>query len=132
MKKFKIGDKVILKGTIENISKAGEYIININFYYFAGGKFYCKEDSIFHDTTQERVVQVRDSQDESWVDRVFIMEKNEKFLCWANGETLDEAKKATNALSWNFMREVPKKRVITLQEIADKFNIDVEQIEIKK
>jgi len=30
------------------------------------------------------------------------------------------------------MREIPEKRVITMREIAEKFNIDVEQIEIEK
>ena len=90
-----------------------------------------KQPTIFHDTeTQERVVQVRNDETGDWYIRVFFMEKKGKFLCWQYAETIEDAKKETLITSWNFMRELTEKRKLTMQEIADKFELDVEQIEI--
>lgn len=137
-KEFKVGDKVVMKGKIETIGTAGEYVVGVRWkkdvclkYYLLDGKFNHTdaEPTIFHEN-QERVVQVRHREYDDWTKRVFVMKKNGKFLCWDGCETIEEAKKENCISSWNFMREIPEKRVITMQEIAEKFNIDVELIEI--
>jgi hypothetical protein len=140
MKEFKVGDKVVMKGVVENIGIAGEYVVGVKWendqplkYYLTDGRagFLEKSPTIFHEN-QERIVQVTDSEYDEWIKRVFIMEKNGKFICWDKAQTIEEAESVTHAIAWNFMREVPEKRVITMQEIAEKFNIDVELIEIEK
>jgi hypothetical protein len=138
-KEFKLGDKVVMKGKIETIGTAGQYVVGVKWendqplkYYLTDGRagYFEKSPTIFHDTTQERVVQVRDNEINEWVNRVLLMQKNDKYICWEEAETIEEAKKEMYTIVWRFMREVPEKRVITMQEIADKFNIDVELIEI--
>ena len=138
-KEFKVGDRVVMKGVVETIGTAGEYVVGVRWkkhvclnYYLLDGKFSHTdtEPTIFHDTTQERVVQVRDNEIDEWVNRVLVMKKKGKYICWENAETIEEAKKKMDTTIWNFMREVPEKRVLTMQEIAEKFGIDVEQIEI--
>lgn len=140
-KEFKVGDKVVMKGKIETIGTAGEYVVGVRWkkdvclkYYLLDGKFSHTdtEPTIFHDTTQERVVQVRDNEYDRWYTRVLLIKKNGKYICWEDAETIEEAKKEMYTTRWNFMREVPEKRVLTMQEIAEKFGIDVEQIEIEK
>lgn len=139
-KEFKVGDKVVMKGKIETIGTAGEYVVGVRWkkdvclkYYLLDGKFSHTdtEPTIFHDT-QERVVQVRDYLSDDWKNRVLIMEKNGKFICWDKAQTIEEAEKENYVKTFWFMREIPEKRVITIQEIAEKFNIDVELIKIEK
>jgi hypothetical protein len=138
-KEFKLGDKVVMKGVVESIDIAGEYPLCVrwdlnrrNFYLLDGRDNHLDaEPTIFHETTQERVVQVREHEGEPWNNRVLIKESMGKFICWDSAETIKEAESGTHmTIVWRFMREVPEKRVITMQEIADKFNIDVELIEI--
>jgi hypothetical protein len=140
-KEFKVGDKVVMRGVVESIDIPGKYIVGVKWendqplkYYLTDGRagFFEKSPTIFHDTTQERVVQVRDNEYDRWYTRVLIMKKNGKYICWEDAETIEEAKKEMYTTRWNFMREVPEKRVLTMQEIAEKFGIDVEQIEIEK
>jgi hypothetical protein len=138
-KEFKVGDTVVIKGTVVRTDYAGEYKIGINIkndnfirYYLPDGKasHLDSEPTIFKETTQEqeRVVQVRNCLTDEWVNRVLIREKKGKFLCWGFAETIEEAKSTNTVSIWNFMREVPEPKIITMQEIADKFNIDIKQI----
>jgi len=143
MKEFEIGDKVVMKGVVvsKHIHTEHEYKVGVEWniqyvskqYYYQDGRYSTidTEPTIFHEN-QERVVQVRDYKNNKWSTRVLIMEKNGKYVCWNKAETIEEAKKETYTTRWNFMRELPEKRVITMQEIAEKFSIDVEQIEIEK
>jgi hypothetical protein len=144
MKKFEIGDKVVMKGVVVSKHKNTEHeykvgvewniqttpIKPIKQYYYQDGRYSSidTEPTIFHEN-QERLVQVRDSEHDEWTKRVFIMGKNGKFFCWVYNE---KTQKEIYIKPWNFMREIPEKRVITMQEIAEKFNIDVELIEIEK
>jgi hypothetical protein len=145
MKEFKVGDKVVMKGIVvsKHIHTEHEYKVCVNWnnhttlikqYYYQDGR--CStidtEPAIFHDTTQERLVQVRDYVNDIWYTRVLLMQKNDKYICWEDAETIEEAESKTRTTVWNFMREVPEKKTITMKEIAEKFGIDVEQIEIKK
>jgi hypothetical protein len=143
-KEFKVGDKVVMKGVVVSKHKNTEHEYKVcvdwsgpnfiaNQYYFQDGRYSTidAEPTIFHEN-QERVVQVREHEGEPWNNRVLIKESMGKFVCWDKAETIGEAESGTHTIVWRFMREVPEKRVLTMQEIAEKFNIDVEQIEIEK
>ena len=114
---FKIGDKVVMKGVVKYVNTAGRYILGVYWddrieanWYLADGRNYHtdKQPTIFHEL-QERVVQVRNSEKDKWETRVFIIEKNGRFLCWDFAETVEEAECETYTVSWRFMREIPEK-----------------------
>ena len=79
----------------------------------------------FEDTqNNDRVVVVRDYVYHEWTRRVFHLEKNGTFLCWANADLLEAAKSSLSLNSWRFMREIEPKTTLTKQQIADKFGIN--------
>lgn len=65
--------------------------------------------------------------------RVVFMEKNGKYLAWICAETLEEAEKEVEIIAWDCAKEIeePTKVVLTLEQIAEKFNLDPSLIEIK-
>jgi hypothetical protein len=65
-----------------------------------------------------------------WDKRVVFMKKRGRFLAWANAETLEHADRVTEATSWNYAKDIKPKIKLTRQEIASKFEVDLEQIEI--
>lgn len=69
-----------------------------------------------------------------WHQRVVFMEKNGKFLAWAFAESIEESEYKVNTCAWEFAREIQPAATLelTLDEIADKFNVSPEQIKIKK
>lgn len=69
-----------------------------------------------------------------WYKRVVFMKKNESFLAWINAESIEESEKETQPIVWKFAREIqPTKTLeLTIDQIADKFGVSVEQIKIKK
>jgi hypothetical protein len=87
----------------------------------------------FENISNERWVEV--SNDKTcWFKRKLIREKNGKFICWTNAETDEKVEEATKATNWDYMREIeePEEIEITLDEIAEKFGVSVEQLKIKK
>lgn len=60
--------------------------------------------------------------------RVVFMEKNDIYLAWVKAETIEEAKKKTRFLNWDYAKEYTEPLKLTLKEIADKFGVD--EIEI--
>lgn len=64
--------------------------------------------------------------------RVVFMEKCGQYLAWSSAETLEDAKKNIDTVPWNCAKELPSIKELTMQEIADKFNIDVDCLKIKK
>lgn len=69
-----------------------------------------------------------------WQKRVVFMEKNGKFLAWIGAETIEESENETNVFAWKYAREIQPAPTLelTLDEIAEKFNVSPEQIKIKK
>jgi hypothetical protein len=73
-----------------------------------------------------------------WYKRVLVLERivNDKkiYYCVYNVSTLEAINKETELTNWKYMREIeePKVTELTLDEIAQKFNIPVEQLKIKK
>lgn len=64
--------------------------------------------------------------------RVVFMEKNGEYLSWVNAETLEESENYTGVTYWQYARDIIEPIEITLEQIAEKFGVNVEQIKIKK
>lgn len=67
-----------------------------------------------------------------WHKRVVFVEKRGWFIAWINAETFEEAEDEKSTFNWKYAREVQEPREISIQEIADKFGITVEEVRIKK
>lgn len=80
-----------------------------------------------------KVMEVSDDGD-SWFKRVVFMEKNGMFLAWSFAETIEEAENTAVAYTWGFAREIQPTPTLelTIDQIAEKFNVSPEQIKIKK
>jgi hypothetical protein len=139
----KVGDTIwtVQDGETKVISvKNGKYhpIKTVDAIYTIDGKFLVNDQypSAFLKNpfeSQERWVEV--SNDKTcWFKRKLIREKNGKFICWTNAETDEKVEEATKATNWDYMREIeePKQIELTLDEIAEKFGVSVEQLKIKK
>lgn len=66
-----------------------------------------------------------------WKKRVVFMEKNGYFLAWHEAETFEEAKLHIHVNGWKYAKECNPNEV-TMQEIADKFGINIKDLKIKK
>jgi hypothetical protein len=140
MKEFEVGDDVFIKGKVIEIGEDNDYPIGFSFSFSEGVKFVFTKDgkysthhpspSLFHAQPTERLVQVRDYDDQEWVTRVFCKELNGYYYTWANATTLEEVKTSPGLTSWRKMREIPPKKRVTLAEIAEKFGVSVDEIEI--
>jgi hypothetical protein len=64
------------------------------------------------------------------------MTRNGKFIAWSYAENDKEVLNATDATGWKFAKEIETKiefnLELSLEEIAEKFGVNVEQIKIKK
>lgn len=79
-----------------------------------------------------KVMEVSDNGND-WVKRVVFMEKNGKFLAWNAAESIEEAENDIYTYTWEFAREIPAPTLeLTIDQIAEKFNVSPEQIKIKK
>jgi len=76
-----------------------------------------------------KVMMVSDDEIE-WFKRVVFMEKIGRYLCWNLAETLEEAEEKTETFTWNYAKDIKPQIKLTRQEIASKFEVDLEQIEI--
>lgn len=77
-----------------------------------------------------KVMEVRNRNDGVWKKRVVFMEKNNSFIAWADFETLKESEKTTETYTWAYARDIPQKTIITKQDIASKFGVDIDSLEI--
>lgn len=149
---FEFGDKVFdIRhgwGKVANKFSTSESSIHVLFNdggriisYTADGKHSYRDYSpslshteySIHSTKSEypKIMEVSDDKVE-WYKRVVFMEKKGRFVSWLNAETLEEAEYETMAYSWEHGREVQEHREISMQEIANKFGISVEEVRIKK
>ena len=140
MKEFKVGDEVFIKGKVLEISEDKDYPISFSlsfreqaqFVFTKEGKYSTHDPSpsLFHAQPTERLVQVRDYDDQEWVTRVFCKEIDDLYYAWVNATTLEGVKTSPGLTSWRKMREITPKKKVTLAEIAEKFGLSVDEIEI--
>jgi hypothetical protein len=81
--------------------------------------------------THDREVEVRNNEQSIWEQRVLHMIRDGDFICWGNAQTIEESKSSFNLAAWRYMREIPVKTILTKQEVAEKFGVDVENLEIR-
>ncbi len=147
--KFKIGQKVwsIQLGDCEVVAiydKKDDGIVcqnkcNKTAYYYPDGKYLSKDTapSLFSSNPffEERVMEVRDFEDDIWVKRVVFMQKEGKFIAWQNAVSLEESKSELSTASWNYAREISTPQIVelTLKDISEGkgVGVPVELIRIK-
>lgn len=85
-------------------------------------------------TTQSKYPKIMEVSDcgKKWLKRVVFMEKGGRFIAWSGAETFEEAEDVTSPYDWEYAREVQEPREISIQEIANKFGIPVEELRIKE
>lgn len=81
----------------------------------------------------ERWMMVSNDKDD-WSKRKVIMEKNGYFLTWAYFDTDEKINQEMQTSYWKYAKEIEEELPIeiTLEEIAEKFGVNVNQIKIKK
>lgn len=144
----KVGDKVysILCGeqVITKIYKSESYPICINRNaYTTNGKMSVDHlfPTIFKSNpfieiaklnNEERWVEVYDDKLHIWITRKLVAIRNNKAICWSRATNDEEVLNATDVYSWDKWREIQPEVELTLEQIAEKFGIDVNKLKIKK
>lgn len=78
-------------------------------------------------------IYVRNNEKSEWVKRIFFAMREECFTCvHPDSEDDFRMKRPFTIVSWDFAKPIPKITEITMEEIAAKFNIPVEEIKIKQ
>lgn len=140
MKQFenlKVGDIVWTIQTgyakVTSISDTKNYPILVDGWasYTLDGKWGCRDkyDSLylenpFKESFESRWMMVSDGDE--WRKRLVIAKYNGRFVA----EDVLKLKDRSHFTSWKYARETPAKRTLTLQEIADKFEENIDNIEI--
>lgn len=78
-----------------------------------------------------KVMWVRDTDKQIWRKRVVFMEKAGRFLAWTHATTLEEAENTCEITTWIQAKDFAVVE-LTIEEIAEKFDMDPEQIRIKE
>ena len=148
---FKAGDKVfsINKyietgdgwGILEKNNNSLNCPIKLgNYTYAEDGKYASRHKNLSLFTynpfeSKVRVVEVSNGG-EKWEKRVLITTLNKSvnlpFVCYADITSLDDIESADRLFFWKYMREISDIKELTLQEIAEKFNVPVNFIRIKE
>jgi len=149
----KVDDKVfsLLEGEseIKGIDKVDSYPIRTkNSWYTSDGK-YCTGNKfpvlfkrnpyeaiaeLFSNNNgfEERWIMVSNDNND-WRKRKVFMVKNNLYLAWGSAETDEQVGRTCIVTNWDYAKEIEEKDVeLTLEEIAEKFNINVKNLKIKK
>ena len=78
-----------------------------------------------------KVMWVSDHGD-NWKKRVVLTEKCGKFIAWITAETIEDAEKQTETISWRQAKEELEIVELTIPEIAKALGLQPEQIRIKE
>jgi hypothetical protein len=100
------------------------------------GRYHYTEEKVAFPTEEtERWMLVSEDADR-WMKRKVFMTRNGKFIAWSRAENDKEVNNATDATGWEYAKEIEPKiefnLELSLEEIAEKFGVNVEQIKIKK
>lgn len=134
LENVKVGDW--LKVQVTKIYENGEYPIRCgnNLSFAKNGKYASEatEPTAFPlNEFQGRWMMVSDNLEKWYIRKVFT-QRNGKFIAWINAENDEEVNKAKAATVWEYAKEIEQPIELTLEEIAEKFGISVEQLKIKK
>ena len=76
-----------------------------------------------------RVMLVSDDGN-SWNRRVVFMKRCGRYISWIDAETIEESENIYKTTYWRYAKEFPEKVELTKSQIAEKFGIPVDLIEI--
>ena len=76
-----------------------------------------------------RVMLVSDDGN-SWYRRVVFMKRCGRYISWIDAETIEGSEDIYKTTSWHYAKELTEKVEITKSQIADKFGIPIDLIEI--
>lgn len=79
-----------------------------------------------------KVMLVRHHNSMAWQRRVVFMEKNDHYLAWKYSQSLAASGYELETCAWKYAKDEEVEVELTLQEIADKFGISIDQLKIKK
>ena len=128
---LKKNDRGWTNGALDNINKS-EFLYYTSEWFLSS----CEKSSICTLTLFEEgfipntVIDVSQNG-ANWYKRVLLLIKNNKAICWENAETIEEAKDEINTSSWKYYRNIKPKTVLTKQQVADKFGLDINNIIIE-
>lgn len=77
-----------------------------------------------------KVMLVKENPCDLWSRRVVFAEKRGKYIAWSNAKTFEEAEKEIETCLWSIAKDIPDTIKVTKKEIAEKFNVDPEYLEI--
>jgi hypothetical protein len=135
LENVKVGDWI--KVQVTKIDESTNFPIRCgNMLSFAkNGVYYNDEQVAFPTEETERWMLVSDDSIR-WRKRKVITNHNNKFIVWSGAETDEEVNNSVETSYWNFAKEIETKiefnLELSLEEIAEKFGVNVEQIKIKK
>ena len=81
---------------------------------------------------EERWIEVFDGVANRWIKRKLIVIKNNEAICWSYASNDAEVLMANNTSCFGTWREIQPEVELTLEQIAEKFGIDVNKLKIKK
>lgn len=119
---MKVGDKVYVEVEIITVKKE---LINTRLGWFD------KSEVVAQLPIQEGRWMMVSENDNSYVKRLVIGKHNGYFVSILAAKDKTEVDAwGFKTSHWKYAKEIPTKRKLTMQEIAEKFNEDVENIEI--
>jgi len=148
--KYKVGDKVRIKANLVANEEYGDKIfvrsmkkftgktatifkVGINYYILKIDK-----ENVCWGWTDEMLEPVSEYPKKMWVwDKNTIDPIVREVVAYAPGIEFPYLTKDKNESNWKYIgykyaKDLPQTKELTMQEIADKFGIDVEQLKIKK
>ena len=96
------------------------------------------EPKTFQEHPQYPKLMMVSMEEQSWFKRVVEFEKEVRgktfYFAWNLAENLEESLEQTKLSVWEYAKEIEQPNVIelTLEEIAEKFGISVDNLKIKK
>jgi hypothetical protein len=78
-----------------------------------------------------KVMLVWDDEESRAVKRVVIKKTSLRYVAW-NAPSIEESKEALSTAQWRHAKDLPTIKEVTLEEVAKKFNISVENLRIKE
>lgn len=127
------GDMDRFLGSVQKIEEISDYSVKFedpdtHVWAFS---FSCI-NSIVTSSSYPKVMWVRADDDDNWRKRVVFMEKAGRFIAWASATTIEEVENIIDTTVWRQAKDIQPMVELTIAEIAEKFQLQPEQIRIKE
>lgn len=127
------GDMDRFLGSVQKIKEISDFSVKFEDPHTQAWAFsFSCINSIVTSSSYPKVMWVRDDDDDNWRKRVVFMEKVGRFIAWASATTIEEAENITDTTVWRQAKDIQPMVELTIAEIAEKFQLQPEQIWIKE